>query len=158
MGAAEVLVSEGEGGKPSAQPFEGVNPILPVSSLRASLDYYVQKLRFGIVWQTPYFACVARGKCHLFLCEGDQGRPGAWVWIGTENAEQVWAEYQASGAKLRHPPTNYEWALEFQVEDLDGNVLRIGSDNKPDEPVGEWLGMHGRRWVRQGDGYVCLKD
>lgn len=26
------------------------------------------------------------------------------------------------------PPTSYSWALEFQVEDPDGNVLRFGSD------------------------------
>jgi hypothetical protein len=39
------------------------------------------------------------------------------------------------------------WALEMQVEDLDGNVLRIGSDPRPGEPDGEWLDMHGRRWL-----------
>jgi hypothetical protein len=32
------------------------------------------------------------------------------------------------------PPTNFPWALEMQVEDPDGNVLRIGSEPKTDRP------------------------
>ena len=43
---------------------------------------------------------------------------------------------------------NYSWALEMQVEDRDGNVLRIGSDPREDEPFGEWLDMHGCSWPR----------
>jgi hypothetical protein len=49
-------------------------------------------------------------------------------------------------------PTNYSWALELQVEDLDGNVLRLGSDPRKGEPVGEWLDMHGDAWVKSADG------
>jgi hypothetical protein len=29
-------------------------------------------------------------------------------------------------------PTKYPWALEMQLEDPDGNVLRIGSERKPE--------------------------
>jgi hypothetical protein len=28
------------------------------------------------------------------------------------------------------PPTRYTWALKMQIEDPDGNVLRMGSDPK----------------------------
>lgn len=130
----------------NAVNFEGVNPILRVQSLSSSLDYYVQKLGFKIDWQTPWFASVSRGRCHIFLSEGDQGNPGSWVWIGVEDAEALFNEYQLKGAKLRHPPTNYSWAYEMQVEDLDGNVLRLGSEPKDGQPFGEWLDMRGKRW------------
>jgi hypothetical protein len=40
----------------------------------------------------------------------------------------------------------------MQVEDLDGNVLRLGSEPKSDEPIGEWLDMRGVRWAKSGDG------
>jgi hypothetical protein len=40
-------------------------------------------------------------------------------------------------------------ALEMQVEDLDGNVLRLGSDPRAGEPEGEWLDTHGHRWLRR---------
>jgi hypothetical protein len=68
------------------------------------------------------------------------------VWIGVEDAAALWEEYKAKGAKIRHPPTNYAWAYEMQVEDLDGNVLRMGSETKENEPYGEWLDMDGKTW------------
>jgi hypothetical protein len=134
------------------QPFEGVSPILPVKSLSASLDYYLHKLGFKMDWQGPFVASVSRGRCHIFLSEGDQGNPGTWVWIGVNDAAALYDEYRSKGARIRHPPTNYTWAYEMQVEDLDGNVLRMGSDQKADQPVGEWLDMHGNRWSMSSSG------
>ena len=142
----------------SPTKFGGVNPIFRVASLVASMDYYVSRLGFKVVWQTPYFACVSRGKTSIFLSEGDQGHPGGWVWIGVDDAAAVYEEYRASSAKLRHPPTNYEWAYEMQVEDLDGNVLRLGSEPLNDQPIGEWLDMQGRRWLPGTDGWSLAKD
>jgi len=135
----------------STVKFGGVNPIFRVKDVSASIDHYVRALGFKLEWQGPYFACVSRGRCSIFLSEGDQGHPGAWVWIGVEDADVLLREYQISGAKVRHAPTNYEWAYEMQVEDLDGNVLRLGSEPKK-EPVGEWLDMEGRRWVPNPEG------
>jgi catechol 2,3-dioxygenase-like lactoylglutathione lyase family enzyme len=137
---------------PSAITFEGVCPILRVKSVSASIDYYVQKLGFRLDWQTPLFCSVSRDRCHIFLSQGDQGNPGAWVWIGVEDAEALFSEYQITNAKIRHPPANYEWALEMQVEDLDGNVLRLGSDPKSDQPIGEWFDMYGNRWALTSPG------
>ncbi len=56
------------------------------------------------------------------------------------------AELRARGGKIRHPATNYSWALEMQVEDPDGNVLRFGSDPIKGRPFGEFPDMHGRLW------------
>jgi uncharacterized glyoxalase superfamily protein PhnB len=134
--------------------FENIIPILRVRSIAASIDYYVQKLGFRIDWQAPIFASVSRGRCHIFLSEGDQGNPGVWVWIGVEDADALFDEYRASGAKIRHPPTNYDWAYEMQVEDPDGNILRMGSDQKQDQPIGEWLDMQGRCWKSEGGEWV----
>lgn len=133
-------------------PFEGVTPVLRVASLEASLRYYVDALGFTVEWQYPRFACAGRDRCHVFLCEGDQGHPGAWVWIGVHDVELLHDEYRRRGARIRNPPSNYRWAYEMQVEDLDGNVLRIGSDARNDRPPGDWLDMHGRRWGQRGMG------
>ena len=138
--------------------FCGVNPIFRVSDLKASTAYYVEKLGFKLLWGTEWMVCVARGKAHIFLCKGDQGHFGGWVWIGVEgDVEAVHREYVASGAVIRNPPTNYEWALEIQVSDLDGNVLRIGSDSKAGEPYGPWLDMDGVRW-QWSDGGVWTRE
>jgi catechol 2,3-dioxygenase-like lactoylglutathione lyase family enzyme len=128
-----------------------VTPVLRVSNASASVDYYTRVLGFKINFQfpdqEPFFASVSRGRCCLFLSEGDQGNPGSWVWIDGKNVEALHEEFRAAGAKIRHPPTNYSWALEMQVEDPDGNVLRFGSDPKKDELEGEWLDMYGNRWL-----------
>ena len=133
--------------------FGDVNPVFRVQNVRASIDYYVNKLGFKLDWEaSPGFASVSRDRCGIFLCEGDQGHPGTWVWIGVGDAEALYEEYRNRGARIRHPPTNYAWAYEMQVEDLDGNVLRIGSDQKEDQPIGEWLDMHGVRWAPLPEG------
>ena len=132
--------------------FEGGNPIFRVRSVAASIDYYVRVLGFKLNWGDGGFACVSRGRFHLFLSEGDQGNPGSWAWVGVSDAEALCNEYRASGAKIRHPPTNYRWAYEMQVEDLDGNVLRLGSEPKEGQPFGEWLDMHGNAWVALPEG------
>jgi predicted enzyme related to lactoylglutathione lyase len=133
--------------------FEGVTPILRVGNLSASLEYYLGVLGFKIDWQgSGPMASVSRGRCHIFLCEGDQGNPGSWVWIGVADAEALFEEYRAKGANIRHPPTNYPWALEMQVEDPDGHILRLGSEPKDDQGFGEWLDMRGGRWAMREAG------
>ena len=138
--------------------FGGATPVFNVHSLEASIAYYVNLLGFQVDWQhRSMFASVSRDRCTIFLCEGDQGHAGTWVWIGVDDAERVHEELQARGVMIRHPPTNYDWALEMQVEDPDGNVLRLGSEPREGESYGEWLDMHGRRWVESPEGGpMCL--
>ena len=109
--------------------FEGSQPILRVENMQASLRFYVDQLGFeNVSWGTDDFTSVSRDRAAIYLCRGDQGRGAAWVWIGVEDAENLHAEWKVRGVKIRMPPTNYSWALEFQVEDPDGNVLRLGSE------------------------------
>src|SRR5690242_8516520 len=141
----------------SSNALGGATPIFRVTNLRASIEHYVNVLGFNLDWEgAGTFASVSRDRCHLFLCEGDQGHLGTWTWIGVHDTDALAAEYRRSGAKLRHPPTNYPWAYEMQIEDPDGNVLRFGSDPKKDEPFGPFRDMHGRLWPPQGaDTTVC---
>lgn len=133
--------------------FEGVCPILRVESLSASIDYYVRVLGFKLDWEyRGGVASVSRDRCGIMLVEGDQGNPGSWVWIGVGAIEPLFEDYRDKGAKVRHPPTNYPWAYEMQIEDPDGHVLRFGSEPKADRPVGEWRDMRGDLWVMSPDG------
>jgi predicted lactoylglutathione lyase len=117
--------------------FEGITPILRVQSLPVSLDYYVKVLGFKVNWQSPgIMAGISRDRCSIMLCEGDQGNPGTWVWIGVEDAEALFEEYKAKRATIRQPTTNYPWAYEVQIEDPDQHVLRFGSDPKTDAQQG----------------------
>ena len=109
--------------------FECINPILRVENMEASLRFYVDVLGFmNASWGSDDFTCVTRDGTGIYLCRGDQGRGRAWVWIGVEDIEPLHEEYKARGVTIRMPPTNYPWAREMQIEDPDGNVLRIGSE------------------------------
>jgi uncharacterized glyoxalase superfamily protein PhnB len=134
----------------------GVTPILRVSDIKASIEYYTHVLGFKLNWcdeDGSSFASVTRGRCNLFLTVGDQGHSGSWVWVAASNSDTLHEELLAKGARVRHPPTNYPWgSRELHVEDLDGKVFRFGSDNKPGEPFGDWLDMQGVRWKRLPQG------
>ncbi|HXI44642.1 MAG TPA: glyoxalase superfamily protein [Bryobacteraceae bacterium] len=111
--------------------FEGSQPILRVENMQASLRFYVDLLGFeNASWGNDGFTSVSRDGAAIYLCRGDQGRGGAWVWVGVEDAEKLHEELKARGVTIRMPPTNHPWALEMQIEDPDGNVLRLGSQPK----------------------------
>ncbi len=119
--------------------FEGSAPILKVTDMSVSLRYYVEVLGFkNADWGTDDFTSVNRDSAGIYLCRGGQGQPRTWVWIGVGDVEALYEEYQASGAKIRHPPANYPWALEMKVHDPDGHVLRFGSEPKSDLPFAAW--------------------
>src|SRR5579859_4450230 len=113
--------------------FHGVTPILNVKSVPASIEYYVNKLGFTKRWDwgtPPTFACVARDKVSIFLCEGSQGQPGTWMMIFVDNADELYREFTDCGAKVLKSPTNMPWGTrEVNVGDLDGHHIRFGSDS-----------------------------
>jgi hypothetical protein len=111
--------------------FECANPILCVANVSRSVQYYQDALGFSNAdWGGDDFTCVSRDNASVYLSQGDQGQPGTWVWIGVADVELLHEEYKASGAFIIHPPENYPWACEMKVRDLDGHVLRFGSEPK----------------------------
>jgi len=137
--------------------FEGAQPILRVGDLQTSVDYYVNVLGFKVDFH-EIIASVSRDRCAIFLAEGDQGNAGTWVWIGVNDVDSLYEECRAKGARIRQPPTNFPWACELQVEDPDGNVLRLGSEPKPDEPFGPWQDMRGDLWeIKHGGEWTRTK-
>ncbi len=113
--------------------FECIIPSLNAKSVPASIDYYVKVLGFKKDWDwgdPPGFGSVSGDNCSIMLCQGGQGQAEAWIMIGVE---ELYEEYKASGATIREVPTNYPWAYEMRVEDLDNHVLRFGSEPKSDE-------------------------
>lgn len=115
--------------------FEHSEPILRVENMKTSLKFYVDLLGFrNASWGSDDFTCISRDAAVIYLCRGGQGRGAAWVWVGVGDAEQLYEECKAVGIPVRMPPKNYPWALEMQLEDPDGNVLRLGSEPKNDQP------------------------
>lgn len=114
---------------------EGVQPILRVENMQASLRFYVDILGFkNAEWGIGDFTSINHAGGAIYLCRGDQGRGGAWLWIGVDDVAKLCQELKARGVRILLEPTNYPWALEMRVEDPDGNVLRFGSEPKPESP------------------------
>jgi len=105
----------------STNTFGGPVPVFRVKDVDASVAYYLNALGFKLQWRaSDGFACVARDKCSIFLTSDSQSQPRMWVWIGVPDVRALHAAFVKSGAKIRNPPENFEWALEMQIEDLDG--------------------------------------
>ena len=118
-----------------ATRFEGATPILSVRDLPASVRYYTEVLGFkNAEWGNEFFTQVSRDNAHIYLCQGGQGHPDTWLWVGVEDAGLVYAEYKNKGARIRMTPRNFPWAYEIHVEDLDGHVLRLGSEPLENQP------------------------
>ena len=80
--------------------FGGVTPIIRVSDVSASLEYYTRILGFNDDWgSVDGFASVSRDRCHLFLSQGDQGHPGSWVFIGVGDVDVLFEGIQSEGSK-----------------------------------------------------------
>lgn len=133
--------------------FEQATPILRVSDFDLSVAYYVRSLGFSLAWRDHGFGCVRRGDAALMLSQRSQGCGGTWIYVSVSDADALHDELAGRGARIRHPPTNYPWgSRELHVFDPDGHVLRFGSENRPGEPLGEWLDEAGVRWLPQPDG------
>lgn len=108
-------------------------PIFNVRSLRASQAYYRDALGFKIDWEhgdPPDFGSVSRADGVLFMCQGCQGTPGAWMMMFARDVDRLHEEFVRRNAIIKMPPTDMPWGLrEMHVADPDGNVMRFGSSH-----------------------------
>lgn len=109
-------------------------PVLPVTDLGLSIDFYIEKLGFILDWRSDPVCSVSRNACHIMLMQRDAGGGGAWVWIGLENSA-LFDEYRTRGIVVLQEPRNFSWAYEMKVADPDGNVLWLGTESRADLPV-----------------------
>lgn len=108
---------------------ENISPILFVTDMKRSLRFYVDLLDFkNAEWGDEDFTGVSRDGCTILLSKNSQGQPGTWVYVGVENAREVYEDLSSKGVTILMEPTNKPWALEVNVEDPDGHVLRFGSE------------------------------
>lgn len=148
-------MSDHEGSAPTSRQVEfgHATPILRVTDFESSVAYYMNVLGFSLDWRDGRFGSVRRGDAALMLCEGGQGHAGTWVYLSISDADALYDEVRSRGARIRHPPTNFPWgSRELHVFDPDGHVLRLGSEARPGEPLGEWLDEEGVRWSPRPDG------
>jgi hypothetical protein len=137
----------------------GAIPILLVADFEKSLRYFQERLGFEVEWiAEDEMAGIAREKCHFMITTSRQGKGEAWIWIGVEDVDVLFTEFKERGATIRQTPTNFSWAYEMQVEDLDRNVFRFGAGPKREMPFGPWFDMNGVYWEWLPDGSWRRRD
>ena len=116
--------------------FTCIISILNAGNVPAGIGFFVEVIGFDTHWEwggPPGFGSVSRGDSRIMPFQGNQVQAGTKIWIGVEDAGELYKEYKVSGANIREVPTNYLWAYEMRVEELDNRVLRFGSEPKSDE-------------------------
>ena len=120
-------------------------PVLHVSSVEASLRFYVDRLGFTVPWQFDddgrvFVAQVDRQGCALILCDQWPENVGKALMFISLNVEPetheaavaaldaLRAEFEARGAAVKDGWWGYKLLV---VEDPDGNQLFFNYPNEP---------------------------
>jgi catechol 2,3-dioxygenase-like lactoylglutathione lyase family enzyme len=120
-------------------------PVLHVSSVEASLRFYVDRLGFTVAWRheedgRARVAQVDRGSCALILAEQWPEKLGKGLMFISLNVvpdtheaavaalDALRAEFESRGAQATEGYWGYRVLV---VEDLDGNQLFFNYPNEP---------------------------
>ncbi|MAE64462.1 MAG: glyoxalase [Phycisphaeraceae bacterium] len=108
--------------------FTHQTPVLPVADLHETQRYYRDVLHFNVDWtDRDQFGAVSNGAISVFFSRSPGSRSQCVLVWNTANADDVLADYRASGARIVQDIANRPWGMrEFVIEDLNGHRMRIG--------------------------------
>lgn len=104
-----------------------IAPELPAANLRASIEYYVERLGFSLAVEMDGYAIVERDgvAIHLFADERRE-HTSTGVHLFTPDLDELFAEFEDRGAKIAQPIERKPWGnREFRVKDEFGNELKF---------------------------------
>jgi catechol 2,3-dioxygenase-like lactoylglutathione lyase family enzyme len=105
---------------------ENTIPVLGVSDLERSIEFYRRVLGFEIEWNAGHICSVGRDGNSIMLRSEQELEPGT-VWIGIDD-DSMFDAIMKSGAEVLEPPANRHWAYEMTIADPDGNALWLGAE------------------------------
>jgi uncharacterized glyoxalase superfamily protein PhnB len=122
----------------------GVTPILNVSDLRASFDWFA-KFGWAKGWEwcppdaeKPTFGAVALGEYEIFLCldgQGGRGEHGAWMSLWVDDVDAIRATCAKEGLEVISAPEDKPWGVrEMHVRHPDGHVFRVSAESAHEHP------------------------
>ena len=105
-----------------------IAPELPVSNLKESIEFYIQKFGFEVVMEFGEdYAIVERDDVaiHLFRDDARSHSP-VGVHIFTYDLDELHAEFQDRGAPISQGIELKPWGnRDFRVKDLFGNEIKF---------------------------------
>jgi catechol 2,3-dioxygenase-like lactoylglutathione lyase family enzyme len=109
--------------------FELVSPVFPVFDLPAALDFYREKLGFGLNWiwgEPPSHASVCRGNVMLMLTLHASKAGTGEVYIEVSGADAYAAELRSRDLVAGELADRAYGMRDFNVLDPSGNRLVFG--------------------------------
>lgn len=113
---------------PNRTPIGKATPLVSVSDVGASVEYYCDKLGFNLVFAEGDFAIVRRGatELHLIICECEDRRHqgNSFISVRVASAKDLCWSLQQTDVKIARELVEQPWGeTNFKVEDPDGNWL-----------------------------------
>lgn len=118
----------------SRGPVECTIPVLPVANMRSSQRFYIEVLGFKADWSGEVVCSVSRDGHAIMLSQQLPETARNWVWIGLHDTA-LFDEWRERGVRVRQEPQNHAWAYEMKFEDIDDNVLWVGTETRTDLPL-----------------------
>ncbi len=125
---------------PTPPVFFGVQPVLIVRDVAATVHFYREKLGFDVDFvfgDPPEHAGLARSDwssdtayLQVTKAPGDTKiRPQGWLYFMVDaKIDELHQVYKDNGVKILNSPQNYPWGMrEFSILDLNGYELKFGT-------------------------------
>lgn len=111
--------------------------VMTVRDVLQARDYYRDKLGFDVAFEhgTPTFyvgLCSGKVDLHLVAATETPRQPGhGAAVIFVDDVDALHADLVKRGAKVLKEPKDYDYGLrDFDVADLDGNMIFFGMESK----------------------------
>jgi catechol 2,3-dioxygenase-like lactoylglutathione lyase family enzyme len=109
---------------------EQQHAVLPVTDVRAAVDFYTQKLGFTLAFtwgDPPTIAGVNLGGVQMFLEHGRPNPAGCSVYFVVGDAGELYEFQRANGVDIVLPPEDRRYGLrDYRIHDLHGYALSFG--------------------------------
>ena len=105
---------------------ENTIPVLGVSDLKRSIDFYRRVLGFELEWNAGHICSVGRDGSSIMLRSEQELSPST-VWIGIDD-DSMFEAIVGTDVEVIEQPSNKPWAYEMTIADPDGNILWLGAE------------------------------
>lgn len=108
-------------------------PVLPVTNLKKSLEFYTEILEWTMDWSGVAVASVSREGHTIMLSELIPDSAKSWTYIGVTD-DSLFKLYRERGVTVIQEPENWSWGYEMKFADPDNNVLWLATASRSDLP------------------------
>ena len=116
-----------------------VYPILQVENLTRAIAFYCDRLGFSeefIYGDPPFYAGVKMGDVIIHLNTSSENAPKRGlgsVYVLCDEVDAYYQDVRDNGVEITSPLDSYPYGMrDFQVKDLDGNVIGFGCSLEDD--------------------------